>query len=64
MSLNRFIRSAASGDALGNGLLMAGDYLLRSDYDRAADYLDTVASIVLAIVVSTYLGRALPRRGH
>jgi membrane protein DedA with SNARE-associated domain len=59
MDLRQFILFTAIGDAMWNGLMVTAGYLLRAQYERVDDYLDPVASIVLTIVVGTYLIRAL-----
>jgi membrane protein DedA with SNARE-associated domain len=59
MDLRRFIIFTAVGDAMWNALLVTAGYALRSQYDRVDDYLNPLASVVLAVVVTTYLVRAL-----
>lgn len=62
MDLKQFILFTAIGDAMWNGLLMAAGYLLRAQYERVDDFLDPVATIVLTIVIGSYLIRALTWR--
>jgi membrane protein DedA with SNARE-associated domain len=62
MNFKRFILFTAIGDAIWNSLLMAGGYVLRTQYDRIDDYLDPVATVVLTIVFGSYLIRALTWR--
>jgi membrane protein DedA with SNARE-associated domain len=59
MNFRQFILFTAVGDAMWNGLLTAAGYLLRSQYDQVRDYLNPFATIVLTIVVGTYLLRVL-----
>jgi membrane protein DedA with SNARE-associated domain len=59
MSLRQFILFTAIGDMMWNGLLTSAGYLLRAQYQQVDDYLDPVATVVLAIVIATYLVRAL-----
>jgi membrane protein DedA with SNARE-associated domain len=59
MDLRQFILFTAIGDAMWNGLLTAAGYVLRTQYDRVADYINPVASVVLAVVITTYLVRAV-----
>jgi membrane protein DedA with SNARE-associated domain len=58
MDLKQFILFTAIGDALWNSLLMGAGYLLRAQYERVDDYLDPVATIVLTIVIGSYVIRA------
>ena len=59
MDLRKFIIFTAIGDATWNALLVAAGYALRSQYVHVRDYLNPLASIVLAVVITTYLVRAL-----
>jgi len=59
MNLRQFILFTAIGDAMWNGMLTTAGYVLRSQYDRVADYLNPVASVVLAVVITTYVVRAV-----
>jgi membrane protein DedA with SNARE-associated domain len=59
MDLRRFILFTAIGDALWNGLLTTAGYILRSQYDQVRNYINPVASVVLAIVITTYFVRAV-----
>jgi membrane protein DedA with SNARE-associated domain len=64
MNLKQFIIFTAIGDAAWNGLLTGAGYVLRAQYARVDDYLDPLATIVLTIVVGSYLLRALTWRGR
>jgi membrane protein DedA with SNARE-associated domain len=59
MNLKQFILFTAIGDAMWNGLLTAAGYLLRAQYEQVRDYLNPLATVVLTIVVGTYLLRVL-----
>ena len=59
MDLRQFVIFTAVGDAIWNGGLTAAGYLLKSRYDQVADYLGPVATLVLAIVATTYVVRVL-----
>jgi membrane protein DedA with SNARE-associated domain len=62
MSLRRFILFTAIGDALWSSLLVSAGYVLRAQYDEVRDYLNPLATIVLTIVIGTYLFRVLTWR--
>lgn len=57
--LRQFILFTAIGDAMWNGLLIIAGYVLRTQYGRVADYINPIASVVLTVVVTTYLVRAV-----
>jgi membrane protein DedA with SNARE-associated domain len=59
MDLRQFILFTAIGDAMWNSLLTGAGYLLRAQYERVDDYLDPVATIVLATVATIYVARIL-----
>ncbi len=59
-SARRFILFTVLGDAMWIGTAVtAAGYVLRSQYDQVRDYLNPVATLVLTIVVATYLVRVL-----
>jgi membrane protein DedA with SNARE-associated domain len=58
MDMRRFILFTAIGDAMWNGLLTAAGYLLRSRYEQVSAYLNPVSTVVLTIVLGTYVIRA------
>lgn len=57
MKFRQFILFTLIGDMMWSSLLVTAGYLLRSQYEHVRDYLSPVASIVLTIVVATYLIR-------
>lgn len=59
MNLRQFILFTAIGDAMWNGMLVIAGYVLRAQYEQVRDYLNPIATIVLTIVIGTYLVRAL-----
>ncbi len=59
MNLRQFILFTAIGDAIWNGMLTTAGYLLRAQYDQVRDYINPVASAVLAVAITTYFVRAL-----
>jgi membrane protein DedA with SNARE-associated domain len=59
MDLRKFILFTALGDAMWNALLVTAGYALRSQYEQVRDYLNPLAAIVLAVVITTYLVRVL-----
>ena len=59
MELRQFILFTALGDAVWNGVMTAAGYLLRSQYERIAVYLNPLSTVVLAIVATTYVVRIL-----
>jgi len=58
MDLRQFILFTAIGDAMWNGMLTTAGYVLRSQYDQVRNYINPVASVVLAVVITTYVVRA------
>jgi membrane protein DedA with SNARE-associated domain len=59
MDLRRFIIFTVIGDAMWSTLLVSAGYVLRAQYDEVRDYLNPLATIVLTIVIGTYLFRVL-----
>jgi membrane protein DedA with SNARE-associated domain len=59
MDLRKFILFTAIGDAMWSSLLVSAGYLLRSQYEQVRDYLDPLATVVLAAVLITYLVRLI-----
>jgi membrane protein DedA with SNARE-associated domain len=59
MNLKQFILFTLIGDALWSTLLVTAGYVLRAQYEQVRGYLSPIATIVLAIVIATYLVRAL-----
>jgi membrane protein DedA with SNARE-associated domain len=59
MSLGRFLIYSAIGSALWASGLAAAGYLLESEYERVAGYLNPVANIVFAAIALTYLYRVV-----
>ena len=59
MNIRRFILFTLIGDILWSGLLVTAGYVLRAQYDQVRDYLSPIATIVLTIVVATYLIRLI-----
>ena len=57
MDLKQFILFTAIGDAIWCSLMVSAGYGLRAQYERVDDFLDPVATLVLAVVVTTYLIR-------
>jgi len=64
MDLRKFILFTAIGDAIWSSLLVTSGYLLRSQYEQVRDYLNPVATVVLTIVIGTYLFRAVTWKGR
>lgn len=63
MDLRLFILFTAVGDAAWSTLLTAAGYLLRARYEEVSAYLGPISSVVLTIVIGTYLVRALNWKG-
>jgi len=59
MKLRQFILFTLIGDIMWSGLLVSAGYVLRAQYEQVRDYLSPVATIVLTIVVATYLIRLI-----
>ena len=59
MNLRLFVLFTLVGDMLWGGLLVAAGYVLRAQYEQVRDYLGPIATIVLAVVVATYLIRLI-----
>jgi membrane protein DedA with SNARE-associated domain len=58
MNLRQFVLFTAVGDLVWNSAMTAAGYLLRSQYERVAGYLNPVSTVVLTIVAATYIIRA------
>ena len=59
MNLRQFIIFTAIGDAIWSSLLVSAGYVLSAQYERVDDFLDPVATGVLAVVAATYLIRVI-----
>jgi membrane protein DedA with SNARE-associated domain len=62
LRLRQFVLFTAIGDSAWNGALATAGYLLRSRYAEVKDYLNPVASVMLALVATTYVLRAISRQ--
>jgi membrane protein DedA with SNARE-associated domain len=62
LRLRQFVLFTAIGDSARNGALATAGYLLRSRYAEVKDYLNPVASVMLALVATTYVLRAISRQ--
>lgn len=58
MNLRQFVLFTAAGDLVWNSAMTAAGYLLRSQYERVAGYLNPVSTVILTIVAATYIIRA------
>lgn len=57
MGLSRFLLFTTLGGGLWTAILAGAGYLLEDSYDRVADYLNPVATLVVAGILITYLYR-------
>jgi membrane protein DedA with SNARE-associated domain len=62
MSLGRFTVWTALGTAMWTGMLSGAGYILESQHERVADYLNPLTNVVLAILVGWYVLRLLTFR--
>jgi membrane protein DedA with SNARE-associated domain len=59
MRLGKFLLYSVSGTALWTGFLAGAGYLLESQYDKVADYMNPVANVVMGLIVLCYLYRVI-----
>lgn len=59
MNLPRFLIYSAAGTLIWSGLLAWAGYLLQDHYHKVADYIGPVSTVVLVIIVLTYLYRLI-----
>ena len=62
LPLRQFVLFTAIGDSLWNAALTTAGYLLRTRYAEVRDYLNPVASVMLALVATIYVLRAISRQ--
>jgi membrane protein DedA with SNARE-associated domain len=62
MPLVQYLLYSTAGSLVWTGLLTAAGYLLQSQYELVARYLDPVSKGVVAIIVAVYLYRVLTYR--
>jgi membrane protein DedA with SNARE-associated domain len=59
-----FFAFSAVGTVVWTGLLVGSGYLLESNYERVAEWVDPLSKLVLAAIVATYLYRLMRPRRH
>jgi len=59
-----FFAFSAVGTLVWTGLLVGSGYLLESQYERVAEWIDPFSKLVLGAIVATYLYRLVRQRRH
>lgn len=59
MSATRFLIWTGLGTALWTALLASAGYLLESEYERVAEYLNPVSNVVLGVLAASYVIRVI-----
>jgi membrane protein DedA with SNARE-associated domain len=62
MPLPRFLAWSVLGTSLWTALLAGAGYLLQSQYNRVADYLNPVSTVVVVLIIGWYLYRVVTFR--
>ena len=62
MPIPKFIFWTALGSSLWTTLLTLAGFLLESQYERVADYMDPISKAVIIVIVATYLYRLVTYR--
>jgi membrane protein DedA with SNARE-associated domain len=62
MSLSGFLAWSTLGTSLWTALLAGAGYLLQSQYDHVADYLNPVSTVVVVLIIGWYLYRVVTFR--
>jgi membrane protein DedA with SNARE-associated domain len=62
MPLPRFLAWSVLGTSLWTALLAGAGYLLQSQYNRVADYLNPVSTVIVVLIIGWYLYRVVTFR--